>query len=394
MSSIRNSKVIIGLSLVFFGISNLAEAKEKPRHWNERMKQLSQVLSELLPDVISTERFNSPKNFKKIEENTKKLASLTHGMPTKKETTSPAAGDSPDSDVSVPLIADLFKGEVQRAYEELKHGRRSYARSVLRTVPNFCIACHTRSSWGTDFSALKNEAPKALVSRLERAEYYAATRQFDRALDEYDAVIGDAQIAKTRQIEWERAVRHALAVSVRVKRDPDRAITLLDRALAVPTCPTFLKEDGALWRKSLVKWKDERSKEPKTAEGLLAEAKSLIAQATAQQKYPMDRSSDILYLRTSAVAHELLRVEPNGTHAGDGLFLLGVSYEALQDLDLWSLHEMYYKNCIQRFPKTPIARSCYGRYEQSIYAGYTGSSGMSLPDDVVEQLSKLKGLLE
>jgi hypothetical protein len=350
--------------------------------WKSRMAELKAALTKLLPDVISQQRFQDPKNAKSILENAKKLASLSHEMPDKEK--------APDADPSIALISGMFRDEVNRALRTLQTGNKAYARNVLRTIPNFCIACHTRSGSEADLSSLKTQAPATLVGHLEKAEFYTATRQFDRALSEYETVLADPKAPKARQLEWERSVRHAIATAVRVKQDPDKALSIVDRVAALPDVPLFMKENAVQWQKTLNEWKAERSKKISTTEGLLAEAKNLISKAYAVQKYPADHSADIYYLRASAEAHELMRQNPSGTTLADGLYILGVSYEALQDLELWNLHDLYYEACIRKFPHTESAKNCYQRYEQSVYAGYTGSAGVSLPDDVARELGELK----
>jgi hypothetical protein len=56
------------------------------------------------------------------------------------------------------------------------------------------------------------------------------------------------------------------------------------------------------------------------------------------------------------------------------------------------LHEFYYEACVRKAPKKPIAQSCYSRYEESIYAEYSGSGGTFLPDDVQAKLTELRAI--
>jgi hypothetical protein len=125
---------------------------------------------------------------------------------------------------------------------------------------------------------------------------------------------------------------------------------------------------------------------------LMAEAKRLIDSARTLQKYPFDRDADILYLRATSTLHNFLSKYSDSSNAGEALLLLGHCYEILQDLDLWSLHELYFQACIQKFPHSPVAQACYNRYEESIFAGYSGSGGMSLPPQIQLHLNKLKKL--
>jgi hypothetical protein len=334
--------------IIIFLAINLLGAKPQP-DWNKRMYELRSILSELLPDLISDEQFNSPKNFERIEKNAKKLADLTHGMP----------GDKlpVDADPSITFIAGLFKDEILLAYNHLINGHRQYARAVLKSVPRYCIACHTRFSSSLDLSSLQQKIPKILETSLEKAEFFDATWQFDKALDEFQKILDDPLMASDHQLEWQGAAYYAIATTVRVKRDPDRALAVVNRVINSTAAPLFLKQDARHWQESLQQWKNESPHNLATADALLKEAERLIALATDVQEYPSDRSTDILYLRASACLHDFLSRYPTSPNLGKALLLLGTCYEILQSPELWSLHELYYESCIRESPHTDIAQT-------------------------------------
>ena len=350
---------------------------QKSQLWKMKMAELYQTLSDLLPDLVSHERFYDQKNYAKIQKNAEKLTDLSHLI-------------APDADPSIGYISNMFEDESKRAVAELKRGNRTYARNILQNVTGYCIACHSRNNTGPQFPLLKlNESIKKL-SRFEKAEFFAATRQYDQALEEYQAVLADPKLAQTRPIEWERAARNALAVGIRVKNNADTAMIIADRVMSTPTAPLFLRENATAWKKNIEKWKTEPARKIETTEGLYAEANRLIAAALEAQQYPADRSGDVFYLRASATLHDLLGRAPKGKHAAEALLLSGIAYEALRDMGLWSLHEFQYKGCILAAPHTDVAKNCYTRLEESIYAGYSGSGGVSIPADVLRELKELK----
>lgn len=352
--------------------------------WRSKMKELGSTFQELLLDISSDDRFNAPRNRARIERNARKLSALSHGLNMKKSAL-------PDVDPSVIMISGLFSREADHAATELRRGNRSYARGILRSLTGYCIACHTRNTSGPSFSLPSDAAVQAL-KRSERGEYFAATRQFDKALDEFEAILADPAAAQARPLEWERAIRFGLAIAVRVKKDPERAAALVDRVIATQKAPLFVREQASQWKETLSQWKAEPKREAVTEEGLYAESKRLIAQARTAQRYPADRAADVLYLRATAVVHELLSVAPEGKHAEEALFMAGFCYDVLRDLGIWSLHELYYLTCIYNAPHSEIARTCYKHYEESVYAGYSGSGGESLPADVKKTLSELDAL--
>ncbi len=343
------------------------------------MKALNATLSEILIDVSSDRRFQAPENAKRIEANAKKLTTLAHEI-----------RKMPDNDPSVPMIGSLFADESKRAYEALKTGHRDYARSLLRTVSGYCIGCHTQSPSKTDTKAAAMSPELKKLSPIERGEFLAATRQNDAALAEFEKIVASSDV---RGMDLEKATRYAMAIAIRVKQDPEKTLAVIENVLGAKNAPLFLKEDAAAWKKSAEEWKKEKQPtSKKSEEALYEEAVRLMSLARSTQKFPMDRSADIIYLRMTSVVHDLLRSYPESKHSADALFLLGLSYEVLHDLNLWTLHEMYYESCIKKAPHTSTAQGCYRQYEKTIYSGYSGSGGVSLPKDVLKKLGTLETL--
>jgi tetratricopeptide (TPR) repeat protein len=358
-----------------------AQAKGS-QQWAQKMRKLEKSFQELLVDLNSDERFNAPKNFKRIERNAETFAKLAHELNVKD-------GSAPDHDPTIPIVAKQFEKEADRAYKTLKWGHRDYARDMLKSMTGYCMACHTRNSSGPSFQSIASSPAVQSLRTLEKGDYYAATRQFDRALEEYERLLSNPANIEHYTFDWEKAVRSGLAIAVRVKKDPDRALSIVDRVLATPKSPFFLKEQASQWKKSLLAWKEESGSKPVTEEGYYSQAVKLVAAAKSFQKYPADRSADILYLRASSAVHDLLAFAPNGKHATEALYLAGLCYEVLHDLNLWDQHEFYYLACIMKSPRTEISRQCFKHYEQSVYLGYTGSGGTHVPREIYAKLQDL-----
>jgi hypothetical protein len=362
-----------------------AEANPSPSSWPQKMRSIEKVFQELLIDLNSDERFTSPKNFKRIEKNSKTLSELAHTLKSKE-------GKSPDLDPSIQLIASLFAEEADHAYQTLRTGQRPYARKVLKSMSNYCVACHTRSNGGPSFQFIAAKT-NPLIDSLkgsEKATYFSAVRQFDQAIAEYEKVIRDSEYLKKQPFEWERALRSELAILVRVKKDPDLALKLIEQASQMKLLPYFMKELISDWKKSLLAWKAEKPANLKNEEDYFQEANRLINLAKAAQKYPVDQSADIYYLRATSVLHDQLGLAPNGNRFTEGLYLVGICYEVLQNMNLNEMHEYYYQACIVKSPHTEQARKCYQNYEESIYLAYTGSSGTHIPHRIKEKLNQLE----
>ncbi len=360
---------------------------DKPQQWSEKMQKLSATLSEIMPELVST-RPPDKKTLKKLREGSATITQLAHQIKV-------SAGKNPlpaDADPSLSILSALFEREAKNAAHALQTGNVEYGKGSLRLVTSYCISCHTRTDQGPQFPAIPLNAQTAKLNRMERAQLFAATRQFDRALQEFEDVISDRQLAQKRQIEWGRAVRNAFTITVRVQQNPDRALKVVQRVEGLPQVPTLFKEFVATWKKSITDWKKEGKKTFDSEEALFTEAKRLGKEAESVQKYPMDHSADILYLRLSLVAHELLGRYPEGKRLSETLLLLGNAYDLLDDHLISPLPEMYYETCIRRTPHSRVAEQCYQRYEANVYFGYTGSGGTSIPEDVAQVMKELKDL--
>ncbi|MEO5970193.1 MAG: hypothetical protein ABIQ95_09725 [Bdellovibrionia bacterium] len=352
--------------------------------WRKKMQGLYKTMIEITTDTSSDRRFNAPENKNRIEKNAKILADQAHDLSKN--------GASSDPDPSIKIISGLFQNETKRAYSALKSGNRAYAKGILSQVSGFCIACHTRNNSGPSFSSLPLEPMANDLFPIEQGRFYAATRQYERALDLFQKVVSSPTAVIERPLEWEQAVRYGLAISVRVKKDPDQARALVERVIGSKKAPFFLKQDAAKWRESIIKWKEELPRKALTDEGLYSEARQLIAEASQIQKYPKDHAADILYLRATAVIHELLQKSPDGRNAQDALLMAGMSYDVLRPFNLDDIHDIYYQACIKKSPHTSTSEICYRRYEQSTYEGFTGSGGAFLPEDVKQHLQQLENL--
>lgn len=378
--------LFVGFLLGSLGICDEKESSRNRANWSKKMQELSEVIPNLLPDIAFYSRFSNEKNFKRIEENTKKLAELAHKINMKDKATSVQIGDA---DPTIEMMAGQLEKRVQQAYEALKAGNRDYARQQLMAVTQYCIGCHSRSDSGPEFESLPMNKALGPLTDLDRADLFAATRQFDKALELYGKVASETMPSRDRAVDWEKSILRALAISVRVKKDPDQALKIVDRLLNAEAVPAYLKEDARLWKKSLLAWKKEPKSRQLTSQGYLSEANRLIASANLIKKYPADAAGDMYYLRATSVLHDLLKEKRSAQQTSEALYLLGVSYEALSTLIPGALSDVYLESCIHNLPHSAIAWRCYLRYDEAVHLGYSGTANYDLPENVVRHLAGL-----
>jgi tetratricopeptide (TPR) repeat protein len=365
-------------------IAQSAQVDSSGKPWPEKMQSLSKTLSDLLPLVASKSKFNDVKNFDRIDVDTKSLSSLAHGL---------KAGAKPNNDPSMQVVSGLFAEDISRALESLHNGNREYARQILRDTSSYCVQCHTQTNNGPDFPRLNLSINTNELSLVEQAEFFAATRQFDRALDSYQKALADDNYAKKDPFGWEQAARVALAITVRVKADPNEAQKLVAKMGGHPGLSAATQEAITDWKTSINDWLKEKLPKPQTPKEILSRAEFLVQKAQKRQDFPLDHTQDVSFFRASGLLHDLLQsYRTRDETFARALYLAGIASEATRDMNFWTLHESYYEQCIRVLPHTKQAQQCFDRLNDSVTLGYSGSGGVRIPPDVAKRLDVFKTL--
>ncbi len=355
--------------------------------WKPTMRDLERNLLELLSYTSSDARYEDPKNKSKIDQAAERFAKSAQTL-----SHQGASHASQDADPTLPIVARLFAQQAKQAQVHLKWKNREYARSLLNSMTSYCVACHTRNSSGVQFHSLSDPPEVKSLGLIDRAQYFSATRQFDRAIETYQAYLSDPPAH--RPWEFEKAVRSALSIALRVKTVPaslDLALELIKKADNPKAAEPFRALLGS-WKEELNSWKKDPPRAVKTPEERMKEIERLYQNAKQAQKYPLDRSADVLFLRTTQAIHDFLATPESlkSKYRSEALYKASLCYEVLKDLHLWDLYEFYDLQCILESPGTPIAEKCYQHYRESLYASYTGTRGTDLPEEVRKHINDVE----
>ena len=311
MRGFLHLKIMLWMVLLCFG-ADLARATDAPGvALPEKMQKMRKVLGSLLSHSSSDVEFDRPSNRAKIQNELKELKTLAHDLSHKNA--------FPDSDPILNYLPEHLEGDVEEAGVAYREGSRAYARSVIRTVSGFCIACHTKDDSGQKYPGVSWK-PALPLEPLELAQFYSATRQFDQAEAIYSGIIQSPDAGRTTLDE---AIRESLSIAIRVKKDPKLASEIVAQVAQAPDAPVFLKLNAIQWRKSIEEWKRSEKRVLETSGAMLNAARRLVESARKQQRFFSDRSADILYLRASVILHELLKKNPPPRILGEALYLEG-----------------------------------------------------------------------
>jgi tetratricopeptide (TPR) repeat protein len=375
----RNHISYLGLILL---VVTVAHAKERPEVKGS-MQQMFNSLLNLQPFLASPEKFSNPKNSEIIRKDLNRLATFKHVFPKEMKNEEPG----------IFAISRMFHETIEDARERFKKGNYDYSRHRLRTATAFCFSCHSRVPSEKNFEDLQKRVEASQLTTFEKADVFAATRQFDKALKAYTDLLTVAPKTSMDVVEYTRSLRRALSITVRVKQNPKETLDLIDSVTQRKDLPEFILRLAQQWRKDAQYWMDDKVTDKKMPpEELVDKAKKLIERAEKLQSFPADENGDISYLRASNYLHEALDESPQSKSRTEALYLLGVAYSALQDPTLWDLDRLYFESCIREAPHTDFAKKCYQRYSEKVYMGYTGSAGTFIPDDEQRRLEELRKL--
>jgi hypothetical protein len=269
------------------------------------------------------------------------------------------------------------------------------------------MLCHTQTANGPELKLDQFKAQFAALSADDRFTALTATRQFDEALTLFATMVEESKTGKgtpngaansaAQAAMFDRNARVAMAVLVRVKKDPARALSLIDKMTASEVGTTVLRNDLKGWKRDLLTWQSEKAKggekEMGSDQALFNEA-SRLKKSALQAEAPLVNatSSSIAYLRASALLHDLLLQYPKSHLRPQSYLMLASIYESLPGFSIWDLSDEYLGACIQENPHSEMGEKCFQQYNESLIGGYTGSSGTHIPAAVQRHLSKMHDL--
>ncbi|SMF71167.1 hypothetical protein [Pseudobacteriovorax antillogorgiicola] len=368
--------VFVGLSLLLLtGFS-----PPKPYQTQElkgEMTAFYSSIANILPLYLNPFRFYEAKNRPVVEKHLKSLHD--HSVQVKSLL---AKSDEEHRVLSVSL--EESAALALKSYQRGNRGQTSY---FMGEILDTCLSCHTsrESEKDSPFNIARNVNMEAL-DPFGRAKLLTVSRQFDEAMKEYEDLILKRNLILSDIIHFDPFLNY-LVIGVRVKPDLNRVLKTLEQANKRPV-PTSVKADIKVWIKSIQDIKGNKSLKQGD---LLAQAQRLMDAGKNLMEYPRDQSGSIYYLEASRRLKDFINLK--GTKAKDkatAYFLMGKAEMVLGRPFLGLEARRYFATTIDLAPKSNIAQQAFRLYEESVMFGYTGSSGLHLPEDEAERLEALR----
>ncbi len=371
----------LGVGLIATAVACKGPTPERPPQATQaRMTEIVRALRVALPLALHVEDFRAPENQPALEQ---ALASLERSASALDQ-----HGGSRDvgfAHLSHSLALDA--AEIQRRFQS---GRREEARFLLTELVDHCVACHSRFP-GPTRSALGRRLYEAVdTSRLspgQRVRMLVATRQFDQALSELEALL-EADDEDPRRLDASGLLDDYLTLAVRMEGDLERARQHLADWRAGHELPAYLDDLAGAWIESL---RQLSGHPPRGAP--LEVAREVARQAAALRRFPADRRARVHDLVVSSLLHRALASSFLGAEGtAEAYYLIGVSELHSGPSDWLLAPEAYLEAAIRAAPRSRFAREAYLVLEEETLAGYSGSSGTHLPPAVESWLAELRDL--
>jgi hypothetical protein len=364
-----------------FSLSSAAAADAAdPR---SEMQLLAREIVALQKFMLTEAKFLAPENAGEIK---KSIDSLEKHLGKLRER------DSFKGDPVLKTNLEMLSSHLQETNRLFDTGNKTFARYMLQSSMQMCIACHTREK-SADFAL--PDAELSGLGPMEKANFYFATRQFERGRAEYAAAVAgfpknDLGIGQLHSALLALAVYHA-----RVKESPADGAAYFSQVAARKDLPVYVQRQTKRWAADFSDWAKEKKANEKTLteNQYVRQAKKLLAADDFSLVGDSDGKFHIRRLRASSLLHRALEAGGGRSPAkAEATLLLGQIYQRLSYQLFFRFGEMYLKACIREYRKTATARACYDALEQAVAEGYTGSAGTSIPEEEQVELFQLKRL--
>jgi hypothetical protein len=342
------------------------------------MDGMFEALRFLLPLSLSDERFEDPAS----------RGAILAALQTLERSGSQLEAHGRRREASFSFLSRSLardSAEIRRRYES---GRVAEARFLLHRLTENCVACHSRLPSDREFPLGQRFVRRASVVELpleERVSLEMATRQFDTALATYEALFASPEISPT-DLDLMGHFDGYLELSIRIRRDASRPARVLEQFSTRPDLSPALRANLSQWIASLHALEKRR-----LGGSDVGQARALLREAENAEHFSDARAALVLYTAASGVLHRFAAAHPqDGAELAEAYYWLGV-IESRVGRTFWlSQTETFLEAAIGTAPSSPWARRAYELLEEFVVSGYTGSSGVNVPEDAKARLQELR----
>ncbi|MCO5113218.1 MAG: hypothetical protein M9899_03485 [Bdellovibrionaceae bacterium] len=237
-----------------------------------------------------------------------------------------------------------------------------------------CAACHSKGGKSTHlFDLFKDNK----IPETEKGHLALAMRDYQASAEIFKTILLTSA-TPSDYFQTHRALVHYINSALLADYDKDKILVDLKNI-----------QDKATNKGTLNDLKNLRSNVSKPQE-----IKSVQEALTELQSYQSDfmtfEKSLYTSLKIKNLLHEKLKDLKTNEERASAYAALGDIYAHFPEISIFMVPENYYALCVRTHPKTELASECFKKYEDKIILGYSGSSGMHVPEFERARIKELK----
>lgn len=368
--------------LVFFIIVLTCFAKDDPR---VLMRGVLKDYIELIPYIYEGRNNYSEKELQQI-------SNRIHSLKEKFKKASKIKDlDKSHFHPSLSIVNDSIEeiSEIQELNDLI------FSRYRLRSFVSSCISCHSQLP-ANKYSKItyfkKSIIQNNVFSHYDLGMIYFLLRDYYAAIGEFKTHINKYKSSKSLSTGVDKSLLNLLSIYLKVNQDTESAtkqfIAFDKMNIGTRGTQRLIKS----WVKRLIYWNNN--------DDLLSNRVKLKSYLKKNgdkiTKAPLgtDTGLDVDRFLLQGKLNESLRMEKINEQVPFYLYWIGKIENNLNSFELYSLGDLYLKECVMNFSKSQWARKCLEAYEESIELGFTGSGGTKIPPEVMIELNNLKAKLK
>ena len=301
---------------------------------------------------------------------------------------------------------DTINSHLEDTILSLQSQNYVFAQSRLKAVTALCVSCHSQLSDSMAKNAFGEAIGKEKRSRFESdyafANYLYLVRRFTESINYFEMSIKSnlekSQNSSNSKVfddnsngqEIMGAIRRVLSIYTKINLNSEKAIAFLKKYQSNKSISKFNKVTINTWITSLERWKNFDPNKPIMIEDFIAKYLEPIEITKEKTK---TEDGDITLLIASGILSKYLSENSQTSLAPAILYWLSLSERRLSNTYFFSLSDLYLKDCITLYPKSPYAKKCFREYEENLTFGYSGSAGTDIPEGEKRELEKLRKLI-
>lgn len=347
-----------------------------------QMNKAFNTLSELMPYILSDNKFKEKKNEAIISKHLNDF-----------ETEFRLAGH--DDVIRNDLFAPSYKMMMESVRESkagFHKGKKDYALWMLRDSISTCLECHTRlpAEYTSSFQDgdIQIETAK-FKDPFELGMTYMIVRRFVEAKEQFLRVIQDKLIKKENS-GYIKSFQQILMIELRVKKDPIAMMAFLKPFLDKKISEKEMEELNS-WMARLELLSKEKLKtvhNEKELNDFISRRLSPLEEELFDDKY----KPDLLF--ASGILSVYFFQNPNTKSAPVLNYWLGRIESELKKDEFLSSADLFLKQCIKKYPLHPIARKCFSALKDNTEFMFSGSRGTEIPREIEAELKELQALIK